>query len=592
VKGSDSVSNIPVYLIKPDAVPSTNTSSIRGNIQGLWYATKTNDAGEYVFVDVTEGTYNLIAQKDRFHSVVSPNIQVLRASTIDLDVTLTATGDISGKVILSNGNEPSGIFVYIPGTSFMATIAADGTFVITGVPVGQYTLTFWGENIEKKTITNASVAAGASTNVGTNIALTEKVGSGIHLAVTSPELGSVFYPNSDSFTLSVNASDSTGQITKVLFEFNDRETLVLQDTEAPFSLSFNSGEFLTGSNGVENTNGKNAVIGFGTISPVKITAFNSRGETRQILADITIMSYAPCLMFNQLTNPDFYTGYDTNLRNLAGTTGLKSYEYKVIETQLSSAPAVLSEAEKQSFIDAIAYTQSSVDGSLVLSSGITPGKKYLVAARALTTSGYTQWSYDVESLHPVLFNAIFEVPTLSINSSGFVNLTTNGLADKFILEYSSGAASTTVNVVANNKAGSYQIPSFVNTAAYSLRAKTVWETFETEFSATTTTIFAVGLSNVVTGIMAAELQVHITPVSETFNASTYFTTVSGTNLAFTKSSALSTSSRLVLIGNDLTLSDSLAVISDFNHIKFSTGLPIGATVEVRNPDGTVLATGI
>ena len=53
-------------------------------------------------------------------------------------ITIEKTGTISGKILLEGGADPTGIDVYIPGTSSIAKTAADGSFVISKVPTGTY----------------------------------------------------------------------------------------------------------------------------------------------------------------------------------------------------------------------------------------------------------------------------------------------------------------------------------------------------------------------------------------------------------------------------------------------------------------------
>jgi len=53
-------------------------------------------------------------------------------------ITIERTGTISGKFILEGGADPTGIDVYIPGTSSIAKTDASGNFVISKVPTGTY----------------------------------------------------------------------------------------------------------------------------------------------------------------------------------------------------------------------------------------------------------------------------------------------------------------------------------------------------------------------------------------------------------------------------------------------------------------------
>src|SRR5262245_38574035 len=52
-----------------------------------------------------------------------------------------STGEVSGRVVSSRGNEPLALVqAQLEGTSLRAVTSNDGTFRITGVAAGQYTL--------------------------------------------------------------------------------------------------------------------------------------------------------------------------------------------------------------------------------------------------------------------------------------------------------------------------------------------------------------------------------------------------------------------------------------------------------------------
>ncbi len=95
------------------------TDIIDVNSPELPHAAATSGAGQAhgrkVEVSVTEGQTNTV-----------PTIYI------------NTVGSISGKARLQNASDHAGITVYIPGTSFSAITAADGSYTIAGVPSGTY----------------------------------------------------------------------------------------------------------------------------------------------------------------------------------------------------------------------------------------------------------------------------------------------------------------------------------------------------------------------------------------------------------------------------------------------------------------------
>ena len=108
-----------------------------------------------------------------------------------------------------------------------------------------------------------------------------------------------------------------------------------------------------------------------------------------------------------------------------------------------------------------------------------------MSVQGITPLGNTKWSFELATPSVALINATLVIPTVS-TTNGTVILHTDGIVEKFILEYSSGGASTTVDVTSSNGTGGYyQIPNYDPTTTYKLRAKTAWANTETAFSAIT-----------------------------------------------------------------------------------------------------------
>lgn len=140
---------INVFLESTDGLRSISTArSLSSQFRSAsgdetFFVTKTDSDGNYVITDVPVGLYTLYAAtQDSTQKVVTTNVNVVAGNiTTVKDLLLTGTGKISGKVLIDgteNGN--LGVTVFIPRTSYSATTADDGSFIISDVPEGTYAL--------------------------------------------------------------------------------------------------------------------------------------------------------------------------------------------------------------------------------------------------------------------------------------------------------------------------------------------------------------------------------------------------------------------------------------------------------------------
>ena len=93
--------------------------------------------GSYSFSNLEPGTYSVYAtSSDSTEKAVCQNIRVTSGQILKIpDLKLTATGSLSGKIILDNSqNNNAGFVVFAAGTSFMAVTGSSGNFTISGVP--------------------------------------------------------------------------------------------------------------------------------------------------------------------------------------------------------------------------------------------------------------------------------------------------------------------------------------------------------------------------------------------------------------------------------------------------------------------------
>ena len=172
VAGTGDMSGIPVYLLGVDAqVPPTANlrAATAQNIAGQLYFSMTNSTGEFTFQNVIPGNYNVVAKKDQNHGTVRRNFNVSANASVlptDLELLLTATGDVSGQIqVPADFTSSSGIIAFLPGTSFSAFTDSEGKFSISGVPVGTYTVSFTATGLEQAKVDNISIGAGKTTSL-------------------------------------------------------------------------------------------------------------------------------------------------------------------------------------------------------------------------------------------------------------------------------------------------------------------------------------------------------------------------------------------------------------------------------------------
>ncbi len=130
-------------------------------------STYTDKSGAYSFDSLTPGNYSItaeyIADADTFYGA---HLNIDADSSVDLGTdTLKAPGSISGKVSVQNQASKSGIFCYIPGTSYLAITDTGGSFTISNVPPGTYDLAYWHQKYNDTTISGVTVSSGEDTKV-------------------------------------------------------------------------------------------------------------------------------------------------------------------------------------------------------------------------------------------------------------------------------------------------------------------------------------------------------------------------------------------------------------------------------------------
>ena len=134
--------------------------------------TVTNADGSYTFENIESGTYTIYAASPySTEKAVYTNVVVREAEMTIADVlTLTATGRITGKITLDEGDSGNtGFLVFIAGTSYMAITDDAGNYTISDVPAGNgYQLVVMKNNVIHFLETDVVVNANSLTTIVTN----------------------------------------------------------------------------------------------------------------------------------------------------------------------------------------------------------------------------------------------------------------------------------------------------------------------------------------------------------------------------------------------------------------------------------------
>jgi hypothetical protein len=114
-------------------------------------------------------TYTIIVVDSSDTHGRSVDVQIVtNQSNTAATIYINTVGKISGHAYLQGASDHSGITVYIPGTSFSAITAADGSYTISGVPSGTYDFLRaekFGTTYHYAIQSNVTVNSGQTTNV-------------------------------------------------------------------------------------------------------------------------------------------------------------------------------------------------------------------------------------------------------------------------------------------------------------------------------------------------------------------------------------------------------------------------------------------
>ena len=141
--GVTDCSGIDVFLEKLDSskrsATVTESAELGRAANTVFYAkTETKSDGSYEFNKLPDGDYTIYAVNEDEAAYRSATIAAGSTVTVE-NLQLVLKGSISGTLKVTNG-KAAGSIVGIAGTSYIAFVAEDGTFTISGIPVGKHKL--------------------------------------------------------------------------------------------------------------------------------------------------------------------------------------------------------------------------------------------------------------------------------------------------------------------------------------------------------------------------------------------------------------------------------------------------------------------
>jgi len=128
------------------------------------HSTFTDASGGYHFSDLPAGLYTVTAQKVGVGAALRTNVAVRSRETTVVNLELTPTGHVTGKATVEGREDNSFLIVAILGTSYLAVTTVDGSYEISNVPVGTYTVSAFDPGTGRRgEVPNVTVAAGQTT---------------------------------------------------------------------------------------------------------------------------------------------------------------------------------------------------------------------------------------------------------------------------------------------------------------------------------------------------------------------------------------------------------------------------------------------
>lgn len=154
---------------------SSNTPITNATVTLDGASPSSTSSNVYTFNNVTEGSHNLSVSAPGYQTS-QQSIDVGPGATVNKTVALSALpGTISGTVTDSSTHAGiSGATVAVNGTGLSTTTGAGGTYTISNVPAGNYTVSASASNYQSNSVSGVTVTSGGTTS-NVNITLTHVV---------------------------------------------------------------------------------------------------------------------------------------------------------------------------------------------------------------------------------------------------------------------------------------------------------------------------------------------------------------------------------------------------------------------------------
>jgi hypothetical protein len=172
--------------------------------------TTTSTSGSYTLSNVPVGSYSVVATKDGWTDDQVDGVEVVADQTTSgIDFVLYAVGPevgaISGTALLDGESNHGGILIATVPSSVTATTATDGSYTLTDVPVGTYSVLATKDGWTDDQVDGVDVVAGQTTP-GINLLLYEEAAN----LPPEAENQQVSMKANQSVTIELEASDPNG----------------------------------------------------------------------------------------------------------------------------------------------------------------------------------------------------------------------------------------------------------------------------------------------------------------------------------------------------------------------------------------------
>ena len=191
--GAIGITEIPVEGIKNSGIDPFLLPSVVGDVSGtVWlqglldytgilvsfrkdvgstFLTTTNASGEYNFQDIPTGDYELIASMPGYVASKS-STTIAPGSNPQQPILLgihSDKGNLTGTVTLDNLDDYSGILISLAGTQYQAITDDSGTYAISEIPEGTYTVFMKAEGYGAKRFENVQITSGQTETLNASL---------------------------------------------------------------------------------------------------------------------------------------------------------------------------------------------------------------------------------------------------------------------------------------------------------------------------------------------------------------------------------------------------------------------------------------